>query len=145
VIKLLSTEKGNTPETTSIGERNFGIGLMLVIAYAANIGGVATIIGTPPNVVFVGLLDQFYQQKMHFGKWMLIGVPLSLLLLTCCYFVITRFIFPNHLKKIHGADTLIKKEVRRIGFHPQRRKVGTNDFYPHLLTLDFSTSHSICS
>jgi sodium-dependent dicarboxylate transporter 2/3/5 len=111
VIKLLSTEKGNTPETTSIGERNFGIGVMLVIAYAANIGGVATIIGTPPNVVFVGLLDQFYQQKIHFGKWMLIGVPLSVLLLTLCYFVITRIIFPNHLKKIHGADTLIKKKL----------------------------------
>jgi sodium-dependent dicarboxylate transporter 2/3/5 len=81
---------------------------MLVIAYAANIGGVATIIGTPPNVVFVGLLDQFYQQKMQFGKWMLIGVPLSLLLLTCCYFVITRFIFPNHLKKIMGPIRLLK-------------------------------------
>lgn len=75
VIDLLKTEKGNTPETESKGERNFGIGLMLVIAYAANIGGIATIIGTPPNVVFVGLLNQFYEQKIHFGKWMLIGVP----------------------------------------------------------------------
>jgi sodium-dependent dicarboxylate transporter 2/3/5 len=123
VIKLLSTEKGNTPETTSIGERNFGIGVMLVIAYAANIGGIATIIGTPPNVVFVGLLDQFYQQKIHFGKWMLIGVPLSVLLLTLCYFVITRIIFPNHLKKIHGADTLIKKKLGELGTMRKEEKL----------------------
>jgi len=115
VINLLSTERSNTPETTSVGERNFGIGLMLVIAYAANIGGVATIIGTPPNVVFVGLLDQFYGQKMLFGKWMLIGVPLSLILLASCYFVITRMLFPNRLKNIYGADTLIKNKLIELG------------------------------
>jgi sodium-dependent dicarboxylate transporter 2/3/5 len=95
----------------------------LVIAYAANIGGVATIIGTPPNVVFVGLLDQFYHQKIHFGKWMLIGVPLSVLLLTLCYFVITRIIFPNHLKKIHGADTLIKKKLDELGTMRKEEKL----------------------
>ncbi|MEQ1588134.1 MAG: DASS family sodium-coupled anion symporter [Cyclobacteriaceae bacterium] len=114
VINLLSTERNNTPETTSVGERNFGIGLMLVIAYAANIGGIATIIGTPPNVVFVGLLDQFYHQKMQFGKWMLIGVPLSLILLAACYVIITR-LFPNRLEKIYGADTLIKNKLAELG------------------------------
>lgn len=114
VINLLNTERNNTPETTSVGERNFGIGLMLVIAYAANIGGIATIIGTPPNVVFVGLLDQFYHQKMQFGKWMLIGVPLSLLLLAACYITITR-LFPNRLEKIYGADSLIKNKLVELG------------------------------
>lgn len=115
VINLLSTERKNSPETETMGERNFGIGLMLVIAYAANIGGVATIIGTPPNVVFVGLLDQFYHQKMEFGKWMLVGVPISILLLTCCYLVITRVIFPNRLDKIYGADALIKNKLAELG------------------------------
>ncbi len=114
VIDLLKTNKGNTPETESKGERNFGIGLMLIIAYAANIGGIATIIGTPPNVVFVGLLDQFYQQKIPFGKWMLIGFPLSLILLASCYLIIT-FIFPNHLKKVHGSDELIKNKLMELG------------------------------
>lgn len=115
VIDLLKTEKGNTPETESKGERNFGIGLMLVIAYAANIGGIATIIGTPPNVVFVGLLDQFYHQKIPFGKWMLIGFPLSIILLAFCYLIITKFIFPNHLKKVHGSDELIKNKLKELG------------------------------
>jgi sodium-dependent dicarboxylate transporter 2/3/5 len=115
VINLLKTEKGNTPETETKGERNFGIGLMLIIAYAANIGGVATIIGTPPNVVFVGLLDQFYKQKILFGNWMLIGVPLSVILLASCYFIITRLIFPNDLKKVHGSDALIKNKLSELG------------------------------
>ncbi len=115
VIDLLKTEKRNTPETESKGERNFGIGLMLTIAYASNIGGIATIIGTPPNVVFIGLLNQFYQQKILFGDWMLVGVPLSLILLASCYFIITRMIFPNHLKKIHGSDELIKNKLNELG------------------------------
>jgi len=115
VINLLSTERKNSPETETTGERNFGIGLMLVIAYAANIGGVATIIGTPPNVVFVGLLDQFYHQKMEFGKWMLVGVPVSLILLAACYLVITKFLFPNKLDKIYGADMLIKNKLAELG------------------------------
>jgi sodium-dependent dicarboxylate transporter 2/3/5 len=114
VIDLLKTDTANVPETITKGERNFGIGLMLVIAYAANIGGIATIIGTPPNVVFVGLLDQFYHQKIPFGKWMLIGVPLSIILLASCYFIITR-LFPNNLKKVHGSDALIQNKLKELG------------------------------
>lgn len=115
VINLLKTEQANIPEVMTKGERNFGIGLMLVIAYAANIGGIATIIGTPPNVVFVGLLDQFYHQKIPFGKWMLFGFPLSLILLGTCYLIITSILFPNHLKKIHGSDELIKNKLKELG------------------------------
>jgi solute carrier family 13 (sodium-dependent dicarboxylate transporter), member 2/3/5 len=115
VITLLRTEKKNNPEEETRGERNFGIGLMLVIGYAANIGGVGTLIGSPPNVVFAGLLDQFYDQKMQFGKWMLIGLPISIILLTACHLVITRLIFPNNLKKIHGADALIKSKLTELG------------------------------
>ena len=115
VINLLSTERKNNPEVETVGERNFGIGLMLIIAYAANIGGVGTLIGTPPNVVLAGLLDQFYQQKIQFGKWMLIGIPISVTLLTLCHLVITRIVFPNNLKKIHGADMLIKTKLLELG------------------------------
>jgi solute carrier family 13 (sodium-dependent dicarboxylate transporter), member 2/3/5 len=115
VITLLRTEKKNNPEEETIGERNFGIGLMVVIGYAANIGGVGTLIGSPPNVVFAGLLDQFYDQKMQFGKWMLIGLPISIVLLTACHLIITRLIFPNNLKKIHGADALIKSKLKELG------------------------------
>jgi solute carrier family 13 (sodium-dependent dicarboxylate transporter), member 2/3/5 len=115
VIDLLKTEQQNIPEVLTKGERNFGIGLMLVIGYAANIGGIATIIGTPPNVVFIGLLDQVYHQKIPFGKWMLIGFPLSLFLLAACYFIITKVLYPNGLKKVHGSEELIKNKLNELG------------------------------
>lgn len=123
VISLLSTERRNNPEVETVGERNFGIGLMLVIAYAANIGGIGTLIGTPPNVVLAGLLDQFYQQKIQFGKWMLIGMPISIILLTACYLTITRWIFPNNLKKIYGADALIKNKLLELGLIRKEEKL----------------------
>lgn len=115
VINLLKTDKDNLPEVMTKGERNFGIGLMLVVGYASNIGGIATIIGTPPNVVFVGLLDQFYHQKIAFGKWMLIAFPLSIVLLAVCYVIITRILFPNGLKKVHGSDKLIRNKLKELG------------------------------
>jgi sodium-dependent dicarboxylate transporter 2/3/5 len=115
VINLLKTEKKNVPEVETKGERNFAIGLMLVIAYACNIGGVATVIGTPPNVVFVGLLNQFYEKKIPFATWMIIGLPLAFTLLMLCYLAITKVFFPNGIKKVHGSDELIKSKLMEMG------------------------------
>ncbi|MBX2897115.1 MAG: DASS family sodium-coupled anion symporter [Cyclobacteriaceae bacterium] len=114
-ISVINLLRRTTTDSITPGERNFGIALMLVIAYAANIGGVATIIGTPPNVVLVGLLDQFTHEKIAFGKWMLVGLPLSATTLGLGYFIITRFIFPNGLTEISGADALIKNRLTDLG------------------------------
>jgi sodium-dependent dicarboxylate transporter 2/3/5 len=119
-VSVINLLRRSTEETQTIGERNFGIALMLVIAYAANIGGIATIIGTPPNVVFVGLLDQFAHEKISFGKWMLVGLPLSIVIMGLGYFVLTRFIFPNKLHQISGADALIKNRLVDLG--PMRKE-----------------------
>ncbi|HRG10456.1 MAG TPA: DASS family sodium-coupled anion symporter [Cyclobacteriaceae bacterium] len=119
-VSVINLLRRSTAETQTIGERNFGITLMLVIAYAANIGGIATIIGTPPNVVFVGLLDQFAHEKISFGKWMLVGLPLSIVVMGLGYFVLTRFIFPNKLHQISGADALIKNRLVDLG--PMRKE-----------------------
>ena len=77
VINLLKSNEGAMPHELPKQERNFAMGLLLMVGYAATLGGLATIIGTPPNVVFAGLLDEFYHQKLDFGKWMLVGVPVA--------------------------------------------------------------------
>jgi solute carrier family 13 (sodium-dependent dicarboxylate transporter), member 2/3/5 len=114
-VSVINLLRRSNSETLTIGERNFGVALMLVIAYAANIGGVATIIGTPPNVVFVGLLDQFTNEKISFGKWMLVGLPLSISIMGLGYVALTRFLFPNKLQQISGADALIKNKLTDLG------------------------------
>jgi len=67
VIKLVIPNKDEIKDGPLSAERNFALGLMLVVGYAATLGGLATIIGTPPNVVFVGLLHDFNGQKISFA------------------------------------------------------------------------------
>jgi len=115
VINLLKSDASVPNEALPKGERNFAIGLLLTIGYASSIGGIGTIIGTPPNVVFAGLLDQFYHQKLDFGKWMLVGVPLMTLLLVGMYFIITSILFKNGIANVKGSDELIKSKLKELG------------------------------
>jgi solute carrier family 13 (sodium-dependent dicarboxylate transporter), member 2/3/5 len=115
VINLLKSDASVPNEALPKGERNFAIGLLLTIGYASSIGGIGTIIGTPPNVVFAGLLDQFYRQKLDFGKWMLVGVPLMTLLLVAMYFIITSLLFKNGIANVKGSDELIKSKLKELG------------------------------
>ncbi len=115
VINLLKSNPTVMPHELPKNERNFAMGLLLMVGYAATLGGLATIIGTPPNVVFAGLLDEFYHQKLNFGKWMLVGVPVAALLLSSTHLIITRVLFPNNLKKVEGTDELIKTKLQELG------------------------------
>lgn len=115
VIKLVIPNTEIVKDGTLPGERNFALGLMLTVGYAATLGGLATIIGTPPNVVFVGLLQDFYGEQISFGKWMLVGVPVSLILLVSNYLIVTKILFPNKLDTVKGSDKLIKTKLDELG------------------------------
>jgi sodium-dependent dicarboxylate transporter 2/3/5 len=123
VINLLKSNGAMMPYELPKNERNFAMGLLLMVAYAATLGGLATIIGTPPNVVFAGLLDEFYHQKLDFGKWMLVGVPVATILLLSTHFIITRILFPNNLKNVEGTDVLIKEKLKELGTISKEEKL----------------------
>ena len=112
VIELLREQ---SPEGDSTGYQRFALGLMLCIAYSANIGGTTTIIGTPPNVVLVGYMQEFYQQDVAFGRWLLVGVPVCVILLSGTYWMVTRVLFPHRLGQLAGSDTLIADKLRALG------------------------------
>jgi len=114
---------GKQPIANSKSFELFALGLLLSIAYAANIGGTTTIIGTPPNVVMVGYLKQFLDYDMDFGKWLLIGVPISFTLLILTYFVITRVLFPNKLGTIEGSETVLKNQLASLGVMKKEEKL----------------------
>lgn len=71
--------------------------LLLGVAYASSIGGIATLIGTPPNALLAAFLEKTYQIKLGFGQWMLLGVPLALSMLLVCWFWLGRVYFRLHL------------------------------------------------
>lgn len=99
--------------------RRFGVALMLAIAYSASIGGVATLIGTPPNALLASVLATSHGIEIGFGRWMLVGLPLSALMLLACYFLLTRLLYPLSGLMPEGADTVIARERAALG--PMRK------------------------
>ncbi|MEQ8324408.1 MAG: DASS family sodium-coupled anion symporter [Vicingaceae bacterium] len=95
--------------------KKFGLALMLSIAYAANIGGTMTLIGTPPNVVFAGFLLERYQIEIGFGQWMLIGLPFGIIMLGLTFLLLTRGLIVIRLPNIEGAKQLISNELMALG------------------------------
>ena len=95
--------------------RNFSLTIMLSIAYASNIGGIATIIGTPPNVAYVGYIQKKYHYTIDFVNWMLICTPLAILLLMSLYWVMVKWLFPNRIKSDDGTKQLIRNELQQLG------------------------------
>ncbi len=82
--------------------------LLLGIAYAATIGGMGTIIGTPPNALFVAFMSEAHGIEVSFIRWMTIGVPLVLVMLPLAWFVLSRLMFP-----VGGAES--EQSTARIG------------------------------
>jgi solute carrier family 13 (sodium-dependent dicarboxylate transporter), member 2/3/5 len=99
----------------------FGTALMLGIAYAATIGGVATLIGTPPNAVFAAAAAQQLGRSVGFLEWMAVGVPVAALMLPIVWLLLVRVLFPPGALP-EGADVLLRAERSRLGAitRPQR-------------------------
>jgi sodium-dependent dicarboxylate transporter 2/3/5 len=94
---------------------NFSLTIMLAIAYASNIGGIATVIGTPPNVAYVGYIREAFNYEVSFVNWMLLCMPLSILLLICLYWVTVKWLFPNRIKSDQATRGLIRNELNQLG------------------------------
>ena len=102
-------------EAVRTGKFQFGAALMLGIAYAASIGGIATIIGTPPNAVFAAILEEMYGVEIGFARWMLYGVPLALLFLLLTWLYLTRIAFRFEFETIPGGMEVIDQELKKLG------------------------------
>lgn len=114
VIDLLTKNQALSPEQYR-GVANFSLSIMLGIAYAANVGGTATIIGTPPNVVFAGFMLDAYDREISFDKWILIGLPFATIMLAFIYWFIVKVLHPNRLGDFEGASALIQSEIDKLG------------------------------
>jgi sodium-dependent dicarboxylate transporter 2/3/5 len=123
VIDLVLQKDGGRSAAKGTPSGNFAVGSMLAIAYASSIGGIATIIGTPPNVFTVGFLrDKIapaFRTEISFVQWLGIGVPLAVIYLPIAWFLLTRLLFPVSREPIEGAADLIAAARRKLG--PMKR------------------------
>ncbi len=94
---------------------NMGKALMLAIAYSASIGGFATLIGTPPNLVLAGILETTYGVKISFFQWMQFGLPISLVLLFFCWQYLTKVAYRFEQKEFPGGRAQIKNMLNELG------------------------------
>ncbi|GGZ17291.1 sodium-dependent dicarboxylate transporter SdcS [Echinicola pacifica] len=100
----------------NITENMLGQALMLSIAYSASIGGMATIIGTPTNLVFAGIVEELYGIEISFASWMMVGLPISLGLLGICWWYLVRYAypFPKNLALAGGKEE-IQSQLDALG------------------------------
>lgn len=119
VIGILISGKSKKLEK---GQRNFALAIMIGIAYAANIGGIATLVGTPPNVVFRGFMETTYQVEVPFATWMLVGFPYAAFFLVIAYFVLVKLMYPNKLGRFEGSSELISEEYKKLGSMSKQEK-----------------------
>ena len=94
---------------------NFGVALMLAIAYSASIGGVGTLIGTPPNALLASYLQESHNIEVSFSSWMLIGVPVVLIMLPVTWLLLTRVLFPAHAIAIDDPKGVVEKQLAELG------------------------------
>lgn len=94
--------------------RNFSLVLMLSIAYASNFA-LGTVIGTPPNVAYAAHIQDRFGYTIGFMDWMIVFMPLTLLLLLMLYWVLTKWLYPNHIKHSDAAREYINNELKLLG------------------------------
>ena len=111
IIKQLKDNPASLENENTI----FGKALMLGIAYSASIGGIATLIGTPPNLVMAGVISEIYNYEITFLKWFIFGFPISIILLFFCWYYITRVAYVFHQKEFPGGKTEINRLKNDLG------------------------------
>lgn len=105
----------DNPDTIEDENLIFGKALMLAIAYSASIGGMATLIGTPPNLVLAGVVQETYGAEITFAQWFSFGFPISILFLFLCWLYLTKIAFKFKQKTFPGGKSEIDNRLKKLG------------------------------
>ena len=113
-LAIISQLKDN-PKTIENENLVFGKTLMLAIAYSASIGGMATLIGTPPNLVLAGVIKTSYNIEINFLQWMSFGLPISIFLLFICWKYLTSVAYKFDNQNFDSGIDEIKDQLKSLG------------------------------
>lgn len=113
-LSIIQLAKSNGGEHSAL-DSNFSLVLVLCIAYACNIGGVGTLIGTPPNALAAGYMLETHGLDISFVKWMIAGLPIVIIGLPLMYLILSKLVYPVTLKELPGGESLINNELVKLG------------------------------
>ena len=104
------------PSTPEVDENDqFGKAFMLAVAYSASIGGMASLIGTPVNLVLVGVVQNAFGVEITFAQWFMVGFPVSVMLLVICWWYLTRMAFTFEKAGFAGGRAEVRKQLTALG------------------------------
>lgn len=103
--------------------KTFGVALVLSVAWAASIGGLGTLLGSPPNAIVAGYISSELGETVQFIDWMLLGVPLVVVFIALAWLLITRVLFRIDLEEIPGGKEMIQEQIDELGPMSQGEKV----------------------
>ncbi len=89
--------------------------LIFGVGYAGTIGGIGTLIGTPPNIILAAQVRQLFDVEITFASWMMVGVPVVIVLLTIAWLYLGRVAFPMRIKGLPGGRETIQRERDALG------------------------------
>lgn len=112
IIALVESDKAMK---TGDFKSNFALVMLLCLAYACNVGGIGTLIGTPPNALMAGYMLDNYDIEIGFAQWMMIGIPMVIISLPIVFLVLTKIVYPVKMTEIPGGESIIKKELENAG------------------------------
>ncbi len=115
VVALYNGNKAAHPQGLRRGAAAFPGALLLSVAYGATAGGLATLVGTPPNAFLAGFMRQTYGIEIGFAQWMAMALPLSIILLFVMWWLMTRVIFDLKGHSIGGAQEVIRERAASQG------------------------------
>lgn len=97
------------------GEKNFATSVFLAIAYGSSIGGIATLVGSPPNAMMAGILRENHGIQVTFTDWFMIGFPFAAVLMVLTWVILVKWSFPNKLGTFPLGNEVIRAELNALG------------------------------
>lgn len=116
-------EQGAAGDTRDDNLGRFGVCLTLSIAWAATMGGLGTLLGSPPNAIVAGYAAEELGRTIGFLEWMIVGAPLGLTFILLGWLLMTRVLYRFKLDEIPGGQQMIEGEIRKLGRMSQGEKM----------------------
>jgi solute carrier family 13 (sodium-dependent dicarboxylate transporter), member 2/3/5 len=114
-LSVIEVMHRSVPGQSEKAQNDFRLALLLGVAYAASIGGMATLVGSPPNAMMAAFLRESYAIEVDFAHWLLVGLPLALVLLPLTWLALTRLLFRVDFTTSGEGRALLRKMKDDLG------------------------------
>jgi len=124
-VSIVSVIHGSVDGLDDRARKDFQYAMLLGVAYAATIGGISTLVGTAPNAMMAAFVLESYGTEIDFTSWMIVGVPLSAVMLPLAWFALTRVVFKVDFKTSHESRALLRQMKDEMGrMNVPEKRVG---------------------